>query len=152
MSAKDVRETLQIALEQTGLDRVLVEHRPRLLSDNGSCYVSKELKGFLQRKRIEHTRGAPYHPMTQSKIERNHRSMKNIVKLQNYYSPWELEREITNFVAYYNHQRYHESLDNLTPADVYFGREKEVLGKQERIKQRTLRERRLKNLRTPLSG
>ena len=151
MSAKDVQETLESALNKTGLDCALVEHRPRLLSDNGSCYVSKELKGFLQRKRIEHTRGAPYHPMTQGKIERYHRSMKNIVKLQNYYSPWELEREITNFVAYYNHQRYHESLDNLTPADVYFGREKEVLGKRERIKQRTLRERRLQNLQIPVS-
>jgi len=146
MSAKDVQETLESALDKTGLDCALVEHRPRLLSDNGSCYVSKELKGFLQFKCIEHTRGAPYHPMTQGKIERYHRSMKNIVKLQNYYSPWELEREIAAFVSYYNHHRYHESLDNLTPADVYFGREKEVLGKRERVKQRTLRERRLQNL------
>ena len=42
---------------------------------------------------MAHTRGAPYHPMTQGKIERYHRSMKNIVKLQNYYFPWELEQE-----------------------------------------------------------
>ena len=131
MGAKDVQETLQIALDKTGLDQVLVEHRPRLLSDNGSCYVSKDLKDFLKQKKIEHTRGAPYHPMTQGKIERWHRSMKNIVKLQNYYSPWELEREIASFVEYYNHQRYHESLNNLTPTDVYHGREKDVLSKRE---------------------
>lgn len=143
MSAVDVQNTLQIALDKTGLDRVLVEHRPRLLSDNGSCYLSKDLKAFLDSKHIEHTRGAPYHPMTQGKIERYHRSMKNVVRLQNYYSPWELDREIASFVEYYNHQRYHESLDNLTPADIYFGRQKEVLGKREEIKIRTLEQRRL---------
>ena len=87
--------------------------------------------------------------MTQGKIERWHRSMKNIVKLQNYYSPWELEREIAAFVEDYNHQRYHESLNNLTPADVYFGREKEVLSKREQIKEHTLRQRRLQNMQSP---
>ena len=151
MSALDVQDTLQIALDKTGLDRVLIEHRPRLLSDNGSCYLSKDLKMFLERKHIEHTRGAPYHPMTQGKIERYHRSMKSIVKLQNYYSPWELDREIASFVEYYNHQRYHESLDYLTPADVYFGRQKEVLGKREEIKIQTLQQRRLHNLQIQVS-
>ena len=151
MSAMDVQETLQIALDKTGLGHVLVEHRPRLLSDNGSCYLSKDLKSFLDSKRMEHTRGAPYHPMTQGKIERYHRSMKNIVKLQNYYSPWELERELATFVEFYNHQRYHEALDNMTPADVFFGRQKEVLSKREKIKRRTLQQRRLHNAQAPVS-
>lgn len=66
--------------------------------------------------------GAPYYPMTQGKIERFHRSMKNVVKLQHYYMPWELEREIGRFIEYYNHERYHESLSNLKPVDVYEGR------------------------------
>ena len=145
MNANDVQDTLLIALNQTGLDHVLVEHRPRLLSDNGSCYVSKELKDFLERKHIAHTHSAPYHPMTQGKIERYHRSMKNIVNLQNYFLPGKLESEITSFVAYYNHQRYHESLDNLTPADVYFGRAKEVLSKRDEIKKKTFQQRRLQN-------
>ncbi len=149
MSATDVQDTLLMALAATGLDHVLVEHRPRLLSDNGSCYVSKELASFLERKHMEHTRSAPYHPMTQGKIERYHRSMKNLVNLQNYYLPTQLEIEIGNFVNYYNHERYHESLNNLTPADVYFGRAKEVLTKRDRIKQHTLQQRRLQNLQSP---
>lgn len=149
MNASDVQDTLQIALAKTGLDHVLVEHRPRLLSDNGSCYLSKDLKLFLQDKHIEHTRGAPYHPMTQGKIERYHRSMKNIVNLQNYFLPGELESQIASFVEYYNNQRYHESLDNLTPADVFFGRTKEVLTKREEIKQQTMQHRRLQNLQLP---
>jgi len=151
MSALDVQETLQISLDKTGLEHVQVRHRPRLLSDNGPCYLSKDLKSFLDSKHMEHTRGAPYHPMTQGKIERYHRSMKNIVKLQNYYSPWELERELASFVEFYNHHRYHEALDNMTPADVFFGRQKEVLDKREKIKRRTLQQRRLHNLQVPVS-
>jgi putative transposase len=146
MASTDVQETLQVALDKTGLDHVLVEHRPRLLSDNGSCYVSKELQLFLDRKHLEHTRSAPHHPMTQGKIERYHRSMKNIVNLQNYFLPETLETEIASFVVSYNNQRYHESLDNLTPADVYFGKAQEVLRRRDEIKRKTLQQRRLHNL------
>jgi transposase InsO family protein len=84
--------------------------------------------------------------MTQGKIERYHRSMKNVVNLQNYFLPGNLETEIASFVDYYNRQRYHESLANLTPADVYFGRAQEVLSNRDEIKKRTLQQRRLQNL------
>ena len=125
-----------------------VRHRPRLLNDNGRCYVSHELKDYLLDKGLEHTRGAPYHAMTQGKIERYHRSMKNVVKLGNYYFPWELEQAIGEFVEHYNHHRYHESLDNVTPADMFFGRHQDILSRRESIKQRTLAQRRIANLRT----
>lgn len=90
---------------------------------------------------MTHTRGAPYHPQTQGKIERYHRSIKNVVNLQHYYLPGELEQEIARFVEYYNNHRYHESLDNLTPADVYEGRAKEQLSMRESIKQLTMKSR-----------
>ncbi len=138
MTALDVKETLDEAVDITGVDQVRVKHKPRLLSDNGPCYLSSELKTYLEQRGMAHTRGAPYHPMTQGKIERYHRSMKNVVKLQNYYFPWDLEQEIGRFVAYYNHQRYHESLNNVTPADVYYGRHREILSKRDEIKQKTL--------------
>ena len=80
--------------------------------------------------------------MTQGKIERWHRSMKNVVKLQNYYAPSELERAIAEWVEYYNHQRYHEALENVTPADVYFGRDKEIIKKRDKLKEQTLALRR----------
>jgi len=78
MAATDVQKTLEIALAKAKLDRVRVRHRPRLLSENGPCYVSGELRKFLDQKQMEHTRGAPYHPMTQGKIERYHRSMTTV--------------------------------------------------------------------------
>ncbi|MFC1556107.1 integrase core domain-containing protein, partial [candidate division KSB1 bacterium] len=90
--------------------------------------------------------GAPYHPQTQGKIERYHRSIKNIINLQHYYSPEELEKEIAAFVEYYNNHRYHESLNNLTPADVYIGRDKKIISTKEKIKQQTMKSRREYNL------
>ena len=149
MQAADVMETLNLARAKTGVDHVRVVHRPRLLSDNGPCSVSGELADYLETHRIAHTRGAPYHPMTQGKIERYHRSMKNAVKLEKYHSPWELERAIARFVNDYNHRRLHEALDNVTPADVYEGRRVAILTRREQIKRRTLQQRRRENLQTP---
>jgi transposase InsO family protein len=146
MATSDVEETLELALEKSGLEKVRVRHRPRLLSDNGPAYLSKELKQFLKRKDIDHIRGAPYHPQTQGKIERWHRSMKNVVQLQNYYSPSQLAEAIDDFVEYYNNQRYHESLDNMTPASIYYGKEKEVRSEREKIKRETMTLRRQQNL------
>ena len=64
----------------------------------------------------------PYHPMTQGKIERYHRSLKNVVKLEHYYTPREVERAVGGFAEECNHRRYHEALQNVTPADMFFGR------------------------------
>jgi transposase InsO family protein len=146
MSSADVTESLDLARAATGVDRVRVEHRPRLLSDNGPCYVSGELRSYLAECGMRHTRGAPYHPMTQGKIERYHRSMKNVVKLEHYYTPWELERAVARFVEHYNHRRVHESLCNVTPADMYAGRQQAILCRRERIKRETLERRRRENL------
>jgi len=142
MTAQDVTATLDDAIAVSGVDHVYVRHRPRLLSDNGPCYISGALKQYLANQGLTHTRGKPYHPMTQGKIERYHRSMKNILLLDNYYCPEELAAEIGKFVEYYNHQRYHESLDNVTPADVYTGRAAEILDQRERTKQETMITRR----------
>lgn len=146
MKAEDAESTLKLALSKAEIEKVKVYHKPRLLSDNGPAYHSKELAQFLKERRIKHIHGSPYHPMTQGKIERWHRSMKNVVKLQHYYSPSELERAISEWVEYYNNQRYHESLNNVTPADVYFGREKEVLKKRNKLKEKTLALRRQQHL------
>ena len=141
MGVGDVKETLDQALAVTGVDQVRVRHRPRLLSDNGPAYVSGELRAYLEERQMVHTRGAPYHPQTQGKIERYHRTMKNVVKLEHYYFPWELEAALRDFVAYYNNERYHESLDNVTPADVYFGRQHAVLSERAKIKRLTMQKR-----------
>jgi putative transposase len=105
---------------------------------------------------MSHLRGAPFHPQTQGKIpsrglqanrcqaaERWHQTMKNRILLENYFLPGDLEAQVKAFVDHYNHQRYHESINNVTPADVYFGRDKAILKQRERIKRKTLETRRL---------
>ena len=148
MKAGDVTDTLEMALAASGLDQANVIHRPRLLSDNGASYISGELAEWMQGQGMKHVRGAPYHPQTQGKIERWHQTLKNRILLENYYLPGDLEAQIDAFVGHYNHQRYHESLKNLTPADVYYGRGQTILLRRERIKRKTFEHRRLQHRKT----
>lgn len=145
MSTDHVKETMEAAIEFTGVRNPKVVQRPRLLTDNGACYVSKALREYLDVEGIAHTRGKPYHPMTQGKIERYHRSMKNILLLENYYSPYELKHQSGLFIDHYNNERYHEALNNLKPADVYYGKGGEILTRRERIKKNTMVKRRQNN-------
>ena len=143
MKAEDVTATLEMALKASGCDQAMVVHKPRLLSDNGSSYIAGDLAEWLDDRDMEHVRGAPYHPQTQGKIERWRQTLKNRILLENYYLPGGLEARIEAFVEHYNHCRYHESLSNLTPADVYFGRAQTILLNRERIKRKTIEHRRL---------
>ena len=151
-------EALDLALVASGCASANVHHRPRLLSDNGPCYIAGELAEYIKAQRMIHVRGAPFHPQTQGKIpsrglqanrcqaaERWHQTMKNRILLENYFFPADLETQIETFVDHYNHQRYHESINNLTPADVYFGRGQAILKQRERIKRKTMEIRRLQH-------
>jgi transposase InsO family protein/transposase-like protein len=145
MKAGDVTDTLEMALQASGCDQANIIHKPRLLSDNGASYIAGELAEWMERQDMDHVRGAPYHPQTQGKIERWHQTLKNRILLENYFLPGDLEAQIDEFVTHYNHQRYHESLSNLTPADVYFGRGQTILLQRERIKRKTFEQRRLQH-------
>ena len=143
MRVGDVTDTLELALAASGCDTARVVHRPRLLSDNGSSYVAGDLARWLDGQGIVHVRGSPNHPQTQGKIERWHQTLKNRVLLENYFLPGQLELAVGAFVDHYNHHRHHESLGNLTPADVYFGRGQAILAEREKIKKLTIQSRRL---------
>ena len=145
MRAEDATATLDLALQASGLHEARPKQRLRLLSDNGSSYVAGDLAKWLDAHKIKHIRGAPYHPMTQGKIERWHQTLKNRILLENYFLPGDLEAQIAAFVEDYNHRRYHESIDNLTPADVYCGRGRAILAERERIKRQTIANRRLQH-------
>ena len=138
MKAEDLANTLDEALLTTDLKN---RNPPKLLSDNGSCYISNELVDYLAEKDMKHVRGRPLHPQTQRKIERYHRTMKNVVKLDNYFSPGQLEEKLKEFVHYYNNKRYHEALNNLTPAEVYFGKAERKLRQRKQAKIKTLNAR-----------
>jgi transposase InsO family protein len=92
---------------------------------------------------MKHSRGAPYHPQTQGKIKRWHQTQKNRILLESYFLPGDFGAQIESFVDHYNHQRYHESPNNITPADVYFGRDQVIIQERERIKRKVLETLRL---------
>jgi transposase InsO family protein len=143
MRAEDVTDTLDLALEVSGCDSATVLHKPRLLSDNGPSYIAGDLAEWIEAHKMTHVRGAPLHPQTQGKIERWHQTLKNHILLENYFLPGDLEAQIQAFVAHYNHQRYHESLNNVTPADAYSGRAPAIIQQREKIKRQTIEHRRL---------
>lgn len=140
MKAEDVKRTVNTAIEKAKLKS---KAKPKLLSDNGSCYISNELRTYLKDDlKMKQVHGKPMHPQTQGKIERYHRTMKNVVKLNHFYHPEELVEALEKFVENYNNKRYHESLKNLPPADVYFGRSEQILEKRRQIKSDSIRKRR----------
>ena len=82
MTSRDVAETLELALQASGCDQADLVQKPRLLSDNGSSYLSSDLADWLSDNGMSHVRGAPYHPQTQGKIERWHQTLKNRILLE----------------------------------------------------------------------
>jgi putative transposase len=117
-----------------------------LPSHDGAREAPAFLGAYLTQHGLTHTRGVPYQPMTQGKIERYHRSMKNVVKLDRY------DRGNSNgpsvaLSSTTTTRRLHESLQNVTPADVYEGRQATILDRRARIKRATLARRKRENLR-----
>ena len=120
MKADDVTATLEMALDASGLDQATVLQPPRLLSDNGSSYISDDLAKWLERHHMAHVRGAL--PPDDPGQDRGHQTLKNRILLENYYLPGDLEAQIEAFVADYNHLRYHElTAQERAPAMEYPG-------------------------------
>jgi transposase InsO family protein len=145
MSANSLIEVVQQAVDATGMTDVPVVDRTRLLSDNGSGYVSRAFNDYLRLVGIDHIRAAPFHPQTNGKIERYHESLKKQVNQLSYELPSVLEKAIADFVDYYNHRRYHIALGNVTPADVLSGRREEILKRRKEVQVATIDRRRVYN-------
>ena len=135
MTADDFIEVLEDACDKTGLDK---KNMPNLVSDRGPALISDDLKNFLNEQNIHHILASPYHPQTNGKIERYHKSLKSKVKLHIYGCPNELKAEVGKFISYYNKKRYHESLGNVTPDDVFYGRREEIVKERNEKRRLTL--------------
>jgi transposase InsO family protein len=145
MTARSLIEVVQEAVDLTGITDVPVEDRTALLSDNGPGYLSRTFGEYLRLVGIRHIVASPYHPQTNGKMERYHRTAKGEINQIPYDSPGDLEAAISSFVQYYNYRRYHEALGDVTPYDVYTGRHLETLHRRKEAKSRTLWERRSYN-------
>src|SRR5271169_4089531 len=141
MTSASISEVVEQAVEWTGMKRVPVESRARLLSDNGSSYLSHAFEDYLRMLQIRHIRCAPHHPQTNGKIERFHETLKARLNLLVYTSREQLRAALAEFIEFYNQRRYHEGIGNVTPADVYYGRRELILRRREEQKRQTLYER-----------
>jgi len=142
MSADSLIEVIQGAVDATGMTDVPVEDRTNLLSDNGAGFVSRAFRDYLNLVGIRHILAAPFHPQTNGKLERYHRSIKREVNQLPYELPSHLEKAIADFVDYYNFRRYHKALGNVTPADVLYGRRGKILQHRKEVQSQTINRRR----------
>jgi putative transposase len=142
MAGSSLEDVVQQAVDFTGMTDVPVEDRTVLLSDNGAGYISQQFNEYLRMVGIRHINAAPFHPQTNGKIERYHRTLKTEINRVPYEMPRELREAIRAFIEYYNYQRYHEGLGNVTPYDVYTGRYLAIMQKRKEVKSKTLQERR----------
>ena len=142
MTAGSLIDVVQQAVDLTGMTNVPVEDRTVLLSDNGAGYLSRQFGEYLRLVGMRHIVASPYHPQTNGKIERYHRTIKGDIKLVPYEMPGELKKAIKAFIEYYNYRRYHEGVNDVTPYDVYTGRHLEIIKKRKEVKIRTLQARR----------
>ncbi len=145
MAADSLIDVIQKAVDITGMTDIPVEDRTVLLSDNGAGYLSRQFGEYLRLVGVRHIVASPYHPQTNGKIERYHRSLKGEINQLPYDMPGELEKAIAIFIEYYNYRRYHEGLGDVTPYDVYTGKHLEIIKRRKEAKSRTLQERRAYN-------
>ena len=138
MTGDDFIEVVDRACEVAGVDK---KNMPNLVSDRGPALISNELKDYLNEQSIHHILASPYHPQTNGKIERYHKSLKSAVKLYVYDCPNTLKAEVGKFISYYNKKRYHESLGNVTPDDVFYGKREKIIKDRTEKKRLTLERR-----------
>jgi len=142
MAAGSLEDVVQKAVDLTGMTDVPLEDRTVLLSDNGAGYISQQFNQYLRLVGIRHITASPFHPQTNGKIERYHRTIKSELSSVPYEMPSTLKEAIRAFIEYYNYRRYHEGLGNVTPYDVYTGKQYEIIQRRKEVKSRTLEVRR----------
>ena len=144
MTADSFIEVVQ-DVDRTGITEVSVADRTSLLSDNGSGYVSRAFRDYLQMVGIRHILATPFHPQTNGKLERYHQTIKGDVNQVPYEAPSDLQEAIAALVSYYNHRRYRMGLGNVTPADVLNGRREQLLQRRKEVQTQTFERRRRYN-------
>ncbi len=142
MTGRSLEDVMQQAVDFTGMTDVPLENRTVLLSDNGAGYISQQFNEYLRLVGIKHITTSPFHPQTNGKIERYHRTLKGEINRVPFEMPDELKEAIRAFIEYYNYRRYHEGLSNVTPHDVYTGKHLEIIQRRKEVKSRTLAARR----------
>lgn len=138
MTAEDFIDVIDKACDKSNIDS---RDMPNLVSDRGPALILDDLKAFLEFKKIHHILASPYHPQTNGNIERYHKSLKEVIKRYIYDCPNKLKAEIGKFNCDYNKNRYHESIGNVAPDDIFFGKRDEIIKERREKKRLTIARR-----------
>ena len=144
-SGYSASDAVEISLAEAKTLGHATERHPVILTDNGAAFRSWVLGDYLDNRGIRHIFGRYYHPQTQGKVERFNRTIKDYIFVNNYDSPDKLQQALRNAVKWYNN-RPHESLQNVSPNDVYAGRKEAILERRAKKKLLTLERRKAYNL------
>jgi len=142
MTAEDFAQVVERACEKAKLTGAKM---PKLVSDRGPALISKDFGIYLEARGIGHILASPYHPQTNGKIERYHKSLKETIYLTTWDCPNKMKAEIGKFIHHYNSKRYHEGIGNVAPDDVFYGRREQIIEARKEKKMRTMQRRREQN-------
>jgi len=127
MTECDIEVILQRARELSP------EARPRLITDNGPQFISRDFKEFIRMSGMTHVRTSPYYPQSNGKIERWHQTLKaTAIRPQTPLTLEDARRIVARFVAEYNERRLHSGIGYVTPRTKLEGREREVFKERDR--------------------
>ena len=147
-SAYSVADAVELAIEKAQLEGHIQDGKmPKLYTDNGPGFASNLMNEYVTTRGIKHIFGTPYHPQGRGKIERFNRTIKENVCMVVYCSPDELEAATRDGIDTYNNTP-HEALKNVSPNDVYAGRQHEILQRRKEKKILTMERRKKYNLRS----
>jgi len=116
--------TMEEAFCVEALKRALRRGRPAIFnSDQGSQFTGEKFTGELAGRQIAISMDGRGRCMDNIFVERLWRSLKyEEVYLKDYASVTEARAGIARYFQFYNHERWHQSLDYRTPAAIYSGR------------------------------
>ncbi len=127
MLEQDVETILQRAREK------FPGKNPRIISDNGPQFISKDFKQFIRISGMTHVRTSPYYPQSNGKLERYHRTIKSeCIRPGTPLCLEDAKRLVTKYVAEYNDVRLHSALGYVSPADRLHGREEVIFSERDR--------------------
>ena len=122
---------LEIVIERA--KALYPDARPRIISDNGPQYVSREFREFIRMSGMTHVRTSPYYPQSNGKIERFHGSLKReCVRPRTPVSPEDARHVVGGYADHYNNVRLHSAIGYVTPAAVLEGRAEAIRAERQR--------------------
>ena len=123
---------------------------PRIISDNGPQFVSREFKQYIRICGMTHVRTSPYYPQSNGKLERYHRTIKaDCIRPGCPLSLEDAQRIVAKFVDDYNERRLHSALGYITPRDKLLGRETEIFAERDRKLEAARQRRKQQRRETP---